>query len=117
MLSTFNFKRPQDLALVALIVIVPALGFGCYLLYKEQRSVSDAIAQIQNANLELAKQIDIPTQIVERIVSDTVLWRPIQEQVKDTVVQVFAQVAEFDLLQPYRTPQQYSVCWQWIFYQ
>jgi serine protease Do len=36
------------------------------------------------------------------------LWRPVQEQVKDTVVQIFAQVAEIDLLQPYTTPQQGS---------
>lgn len=106
----FDLKRPHDFALAALIVVVPVIGFGCFLLYKEQRLVTDAITQMHNANLELAKQVDIPTQIVEKVVSKTVLWRPIQEQVKDTVVQVFAQVAEFDMLQPYRTPQQYSMC-------
>lgn len=36
------------------------------------------------------------------------LWRPIQEKVRDTVVQIFSQVAEFDWLQPYRTPVQYT---------
>lgn len=106
----FDFKKPQDFLLAALVAIVPVIGFGGYMLYKEQKMVSDTIAQMHNANIELAKQIDIPTQIVEKVVSKTVLWRPIQEQVKDTVVQVFAQIAEFDLLQPYRTPQQYSVC-------
>ncbi len=106
----FDFKKPQDLLLAALVAIVPVIGFGGYWLYKEQKTVSDTIAQMHNANIELAKQIDIPTQIVEKVVSKTVLWRPIQEQVKDTVVQVFSQIAEFDLLQPYRTPQQYSVC-------
>ena len=40
---------------------------------------------------------------VENVVSSAQLWRPIQERVKDTVVQIFSQVAEFDLLQPYRT--------------
>lgn len=35
-------------------------------------------------------------------------WRPIQEKIKDTVVQIFAQIAEFDWLQPYRTPHQYA---------
>lgn len=68
----------------------------------------DRIEHIQTTNADLAKQIDIPTQIVERVVSDTTLWRPIQEKVEDTVVQIFAQVTEFDMLQPYRTPQQYS---------
>ncbi len=36
-------------------------------------------------------------------------WRPIQKMVRDTVVQVFAMIAEFDWLQPYRTPQQSAV--------
>src|SRR5579871_5723526 len=36
-------------------------------------------------------------------------WRPIQEEVHDTVVQIFSQVAEIDLLQPYKTPAQYGV--------
>lgn len=36
------------------------------------------------------------------------LWRPVQEKIKDTVVQIFSQVAEFDWLQPYRTPMQYT---------
>lgn len=110
MISIFNDKRFQEFALIALMAIVFFLGIGCFLLYNEQRQVSDTLSQIQTANFELAKQIDIPTQVVEKVVSKSVLWRPIQDQVKDTVVQVFAQIAEFDLLQPYRTPQQYSVC-------
>jgi serine protease Do len=36
-------------------------------------------------------------------------WRPVQEEVRDTVVQIFAQIAEVDLLQPYKTPSQYGV--------
>jgi serine protease Do len=36
-------------------------------------------------------------------------WRPIQEEIHDTVVQIFSQIAETDLLQPYKTPAQYSV--------
>lgn len=35
-------------------------------------------------------------------------WRPVQEKIRDTVVQIFSQVAEFDWLQPYRTPNQYG---------
>lgn len=35
-------------------------------------------------------------------------WRPIQEQVTDTVVQVFVHVVEYDMLQPYKTPNQYA---------
>lgn len=108
MLSYFSNKKPQDLMLVGLILLVFLLSIVCYILFKEQRSVFDRINQMQSVHVDLAKQIDIPTQIVERVVSDTTLWRPIQEKVEDTVVQIFSQVTEFDLLQPYRTPQQYS---------
>jgi len=35
-------------------------------------------------------------------------WRSIQGKTRDTVVQIFAQSAELDLRQPYKTPMQYS---------
>ena len=35
-------------------------------------------------------------------------WRPVQEKVRDTVVQIFSQIAEFDWQLPFRTPNQYS---------
>ncbi len=35
-------------------------------------------------------------------------WRPIQNKIKDTVVQVFSQIAEYDWIQPFRTPSQYT---------
>lgn len=38
------------------------------------------------------------------------VWRPIQEKVKDTVVQIFSQMAVVDLLQPYKSPAQVSAC-------
>jgi serine protease Do len=100
--------------LVALIVIVMGISTGGYFLYVEQQKVAQAITQMHCANIDLARQIDIPEQITQKVVvrpddQSKNNWRPIQEQVKDTVVQVFAQIAEFDLLQPYRTPQQYPV--------
>lgn len=45
---------------------------------------------------------------LERFVTKNEIWRPIQEKVKDTVVQVFSQVLEFNFLEPYKTPNQYS---------
>jgi len=35
-------------------------------------------------------------------------WRPIQEKVTDTVVQVFVHVVEYDPFQPFKTPNQYA---------
>jgi serine protease Do len=44
------------------------------------------------------------------VVSSAQLWRPVQEMVKDTVVQIFSQIAAVDLLQPYKTPAQGASC-------
>ena len=33
-------------------------------------------------------------------------WRPVQEKIRDTVLQIFSSIAEFDWLQPYKTPNQ-----------
>lgn len=106
----FDFKKQQDIIMLILVIVTVGLLTMCAFLYYRQQTITDVIGQMRTANMELAKQIDIPTQVVERVVSKTVLWRPIQERVKDTVVQVFAQVAEFNMLQPYSPPQQYAVC-------
>jgi serine protease Do len=45
-------------------------------------------------------------QIVERVVSSSQLWRPVQDKVKDTVVQIFSHVAHTNILQPYASPSQ-----------
>jgi len=49
-------------------------------------------------------------EIVEKHFSSSQLWRSVQEQARDTVVQIFAQVAEADPLQPYNTPAQGGRC-------
>lgn len=45
---------------------------------------------------------------IEKVVTKNELWRPIQENAQDTVVQVFSQIARVDLLQPFKTPSQHS---------
>lgn len=109
----FNVRKPQDLALIVLIITVPVLGFGCYLLSQEQQALSESLAKINEASVQLAKQVDLPaaSEIVEyQVNKKPVSWRDIQDQISDTVVQVFAHVAEINMLMPFQTPQQYSAC-------
>ncbi len=101
-------KLLYDVSILVLFFLLLFMGLIGFYLYRQQRDIAQHLADIQNTHTELAQQIDIPQQIVEKVVSKTVLWRPIQEQVQDTVVQVFAQIAEFDILQPYLTPHQYA---------
>lgn len=43
-------------------------------------------------------------QLVERVISSSQLWRPVQDRAQDTVVQIFAHIAAVNLLQPYAAP-------------
>ena len=48
--------------------------------------------------------------VLETLVTSAQLWRPVQDRVRDTVIQLFAQVSAIDLLEPYKTPQQGTAC-------
>lgn len=76
------------------------------MLYKVSKEQSQKASGFKNQSL-IENNIDIDKNIT-KIVGKNNAWRPIQEAVKDTVVQVFSQIAEFDFKQPYKTPRQYT---------
>ena len=47
-----------------------------------------------------------PYHEVVRSIGKIQQWRPVQEKIRDTVLQIFSTIAEFDWLQPYKTPNQ-----------
>lgn len=103
-----NIKK-GPLGLTSLLLLsLSVLGFVIYQLSNEQKNLYEMIDSLKMGQSELATNIVTPQPVVERIVGRSELWRPIQDQVRDTVVQVFAQNAEIDILQPYKTPSQYS---------
>lgn len=53
-----------------------------------------------------ATLISIPIKTVDEVLRQS--WLPIQNQVKDTVVQVFSHIIAIDLLVPFKTPNEYS---------
>lgn len=91
--------------LVGVSIIFSGLIF---VLYQEQQQLRNQISALTDLSNSPATHIDVPTTtVIERLIEKTQVWREVQESVKDTVVQVFAQIAEVDLLQPYKTPAQY----------
>jgi serine protease Do len=89
--------------------------FGCglalswYTLYEHNRQLRELLSVVRkDRDDQLAKNIVLPTAI-ERVVGKSQVWRPVQESVKDAVVQIFVQGAEVDILQPYATPAQFTV--------
>ena len=105
-----NLRRLINFSLFSLSCFVIA-GGSLYLLLKERNSrelMQKTIDQLKIEQSEFMKQANL-SPVVEKLVAKSEVWRPVQEQVQDTVVQVFAQIAELDMLQPYKTPSQYSV--------
>lgn len=87
--------------------LITALGGISYVVFQQQRSLELLTARLNTDEYDKAPAGAAATQPA-KAVTKTEVWRPIQEQVKDTVVQVFSQIAEFDFLEPYKTPHQYS---------
>lgn len=78
--------------------------FFCVFLFVKQRNIE---YKLENRFEKIHREPEEKSQIIERTVVTTAqLWRPIQERVKNTVVQVFSNIAEVDILQPYKTPTQ-----------
>lgn len=83
------------------------------LLVNQQRTMNQvqaALYDLKQPNTDKAIAQSLATNIdaVDAPVAKNEEWRSIQERVKDTVVQVFAHIAEVDFLQPYKTPAQYT---------
>lgn len=93
--------------LVVGLIVISGLGYGLYILYYNYDRLAHEFHRMQAANIELERHISVqPATVVERIVSKGQPWREVQDRVKDTVVQVFSQISEIDLFQPYITPRQ-----------
>lgn len=97
--QTTLYKTAAGIACISIIV-------GGVLLLQKQRALErQFIDSLQSVQKE-SSDIKVAAPVVERVVSQAQLWRPIQEKVKDTVVQIFSNIAELDLLQPYKSPSQ-----------
>ena len=105
-----NLKRfIITVAIIGLEVV--AVGGVLYLFMHERSNrelLQKGLDQIRIEQAELAKHTGIAQQSVEKLITKNEVWRPVQDQAKDTVVQVFSQISETDMLQPYKTPAQGS---------
>lgn len=92
--------------ILALLCILLCMIVGVvYFLYQEQRQLKHDLEHMQAAKLETS--IDVASAPAAPSFSGKPeQWRSVQEKVNDAVVQVFAQIAQYDILQPYKTPAQ-----------
>ncbi len=93
------------------VIVGGTLLLGGYYVAKSNKQTEELRSEIQalKATKQTQEVDKVPgAQVVEKVVMQHEAWRDIQERVRNTVVQVFSQVAEIDILQPYKTPSQYK---------
>src|SRR5436190_4154455 len=93
--------------LVFIFIILCSMGF---FLYKNQMRLDTQWEQMQQRQAFPSVMPSSTTHVVEKVVTSGQLWRPVQDRVRDTVVQIFAQVYAIDMLEPYKTPSQGTAC-------
>lgn len=100
-----NIKRFVPYIVSAILACLLIIGF--FVLHRRQQQLEYYIAQNSGEpNWTMPAPAD--HKVVERVVSSSQIWRPIQEKAKDTVVQIFSHITETNIFQPYTTPQQKS---------
>ncbi len=60
--------------------------------------------QIESVLAENAQKVVTTQQVIHQVIAASEVWRPIQDQVQDTVVQIISHMGVIDLLQPFRPP-------------
>jgi len=92
-------------ALLFLVGLLAAVGGGIFVLLRRQAELEDTIREIKGEYVPMRDVVaGKPSQVVERVVTSASIWRPVQDRIKDTVVQVVTHAFDFDFLQPFRTP-------------
>jgi serine protease Do len=84
---------------------------GIYYIAQNNENTRSLRAELQTLR-ETKRSEEINTTreapVIEKVVMQHEAWRNVEERVRNTVVQVFSQVAEIDICQPYKTPGQYK---------
>ncbi len=93
---------------VTVFLVIFFSSFVVYV-YRNQLRLENQWEQSQQKTL-FAPINQTNSHVVENVVTSAQMWRPVQDRVRDTVIQLFAQVSAIDLLEPYKTPQQGTAC-------
>lgn len=96
-------KANQALAMLSFGAVIVG-GFFVYQLHAKQKQLEKLVPAFCGAPTD--EKFDKVQRVVETVVRKTNPWGALQPQIKDSVVQVFSQIAEFNWLQPYQTPAQ-----------
>src|SRR5438105_7385358 len=94
------YMKNQYLLFIGFVIIIFFSGAGGMMLASLYKSNSRLHIETEPLPecIENNRKDNNDKPIIERIVTAALVWRPIQEMVKDTDVQVYAQIADIDML-------------------
>ena len=100
-------KKAIYLLISILAVSVVASSGLIYYLYRQHQNIKHSISELgkklmleEDLSPQEEKEVE---KIAEKIIDP---WSDLQSKLKDTVVQIFSQISEFNWLEPYKTPNQ-----------
>ena len=99
-----NYTEKMKQFLMVILVAAAMLGVAfAYRLYQRQNQLEQLVPSFAHT---LDDKVDRTERVIETVVQKTNPWGALQPKLKDAVVQVFSQVAEFNWVQPFQTPVQ-----------
>ena len=92
------------------MALVISFGVFSVFVYRNQLRLERQWEQSQQKTVFPSMNYQPAPAIAEGLISTAQLWRPVQDRIRDTVVQLFVQISAIDLLEPYKSPQQGTAC-------
>jgi serine protease Do len=100
-----TFKKVLNLLFLCMAAISIYFFYNLFEQKSAYQKYQKAVSIDKTIKKESTQEIILP-QTISGKCSSTANWLDVQRQVKDTVVQVFAQICDFNWLEPYKTPEQ-----------
>lgn len=99
----------NSVVISVLVAFILFLSMFIFYLYRNQLKLENQWEQSQQ-KAHFVSINKTSGHIPESLITTAQLWRPVQDRIRDTVVQLFVQISAIDLLEPYKTPQQGTAC-------
>jgi serine protease Do len=92
-----------------IIISLCYIGIACLaiVVYKQHLNQQAALVLMENIKSEATTKKNTPSTELSKDTNLSMRWSDVQSKTHDTVVQIFSQIAEFNWLEPYRTPHQF----------
>lgn len=99
----FDLRKIIILLITAVALLAGVFTFHFYRKSKDFASYEKLVTLEKKLNSDKEVKV-LPSRVISSKTGKT--WLDVQKDVKDTVVQVFSQTSEVNLLEPYKTPSQ-----------